>query len=416
MGTNFSWQKKTIQGITFLRLYGLFSKKSQHPPLSALPFIMAFSSLHNDHQQEQNDLIRDRFSRTISYLRLSITDRCNLRCLYCMPPANIIRHGELLSYEEMLRVVGIAVGMGMNKLRLTGGEPLVRRGIMDFIRNLTAIKGLDEIRLTTNGVLLNDKAAELRRIGIRNLNISLDSMQRDKFLRITGGDFFDQVWQSIQTACDLGFNVKINVVAMKGINDDEFLDFARLALQRPVQVRFIEFMPIGNKENWDKSRFISAGELQTLISTLGTLEPAGQGRPSVAGPMDGAGATAGQGRPGGAGSISAVPRLEGPARVYRLTTPDGRTGKVGFISPISHHFCDQCNRLRLTSEGRLRACLLHSHETDLKTLLRQGGTDVEIQEAIRETILNKPKGHTLQNDQTETGMTNCVGQMSQIGG
>jgi GTP 3',8-cyclase len=365
---------------------------------------MAFSSPQDIHQQERNELIRDRFSRTISYLRLSITDRCNLRCLYCMPPSSIIQHAELLSYEEMLRVVGIAVGMGMNKLRLTGGEPLVRRGIMDFIRNLTAIQGLDEIRLTTNGVLLNDKAAELRRIGIRNLNISLDSMQPEKFLKITGGDFFDQVWQSIQTACDLGFNVKINVVAMKGINDDEFIDFARLALQKPVQVRFIEFMPIGNKENWDKSRFISAGELQTLISTLGTLEPAGQGRPSVAGTKDGAGAT------------SSAPRLEGPARVYRLTTPDGQTGKVGFISPISHHFCDQCNRLRLTSEGRLRACLLHNHETDLKTLLRQGGTDSEIQEAIRETILNKPKGHTLQNDQTETGMTNCVGQMSQIGG
>jgi len=383
---------------------------------------MAFSSPQDIHQQERNELIRDRFSRTISYLRLSITDRCNLRCLYCMPPSSIIQHAELLSYEEMLRVVGIAVGMGMNKLRLTGGEPLVRRGIMDFIRNLTAIQGLDEIRLTTNGVLLNDKAAELRRIGIRNLNISLDSMQPEKFLKITGGDFFDQVWQSIQTACDLGFNVKINVVAMKGINDDEFIDFARLALQKPVQVRFIEFMPIGNKENWDKSRFISAGELQTLISTLGKLEPAGQGRPSVAGTKDGAGATAGQGRPSvagtkdGAGATSSAPRLEGPARVYRLTTPDGQTGKVGFISPISHHFCDQCNRLRLTSEGRLRACLLHNHETDLKTLLRQGGTDSEIQEAIRETILNKPKGHTLQNDQTETGMTNCVGQMSQIGG
>jgi cyclic pyranopterin phosphate synthase len=157
-------------------------------------------------------------------------------------------------------------------------------------------------------------------------------------------------------------------------------------------------MPIGNKENWDKSRFISAGELQTLISTLGTLEPLGQGRPSVA------------------GSTSSAPRLEGPARVYRLTTPDGQTGKVGFISPISHHFCDQCNRLRLTSEGRLRACLLHNHETDLKALLRQGGTDSEIQEAIRETILNKPKGHTMQNDQTASGLTHCVGQMSQIGG
>jgi len=332
------------------------------------------------------ELIRDQFSRTISYLRLSITDRCNLRCLYCMPPAAMVKHPELLSYEEMLRIVGIAVGMGMNKLRLTGGEPLVRKGIMDFIRSLTTIKGLEEIRLTTNGVLLHDKAAELYHAGIRNLNISLDSMKPERFLAITGGDFFDQVWRSIETACDLGFRVKINVVAMRGINDDEFLDFAELALQKPIQVRFIEFMPIGNQESWDKGRFISAEELKARISAKGTLETV----------------------PGS--------RLDGPARVYHLTTPEGKTGKVGFISPISHHFCDQCNRLRLTSEGRLRACLLHDHETDLKSLLRAGGSDGEIQAAIRQTILDKPKGHTLQNDLGGSGQVNCQGRMSQIGG
>jgi len=337
-------------------------------------------------QDAQHALIRDQFSRTISYLRLSITDRCNLRCLYCMPPSAMVKHAELLSYEEMLRIVGIAVGMGMNKLRLTGGEPLVRKGIMDFIRSLTKIKGLEDIRLTTNGVLLRDKAAELYSAGIRNLNISLDSMKPERFLAITGGDFFDQVWQSIQTACDLGFNVKINVVAMRGINDDEFLNFAELALQRPVQVRFIEFMPIGNQGSWDKGRFISAEELKTRISTKGTLETV----------------------PGS--------RLDGPARVYHLVTPEGKAGKVGFISPISHHFCDQCNRLRLTSEGRLRACLLHDHETDLKSLLRHGGADSEIQAAIRQTILDKPKGHTLQNDLEKSDRVNCQGRMSQIGG
>jgi cyclic pyranopterin phosphate synthase len=333
-----------------------------------------------------HELIRDQFSRTISYLRLSITDRCNLRCLYCMPPSAMVKHAELLSYEEMLRIVGIAVGMGMNKLRLTGGEPLVRKGIMDFIRSLTTIKGLEDIRLTTNGVLLHDKAAELYRAGIRNLNISLDSMKPERFLAITGGDFFNQVRQSIRTACDLGFNVKINVVAMKGVNDDEFIDFAELALREPIQVRFIEFMPIGNQESWDKGRFITANDLKTIISARGTLEPV----------------------PGS--------RLDGPARVYRLTTADGLTGKVGFISPISHHFCDQCNRLRLTSEGRLRACLLHDHETDLKTLLRHGATDDELQAAIRRTILDKPKGHTLQHALPGADLTNCHGRMSKIGG
>ncbi|MEK6201385.1 MAG: GTP 3',8-cyclase MoaA [Desulfobulbaceae bacterium] len=378
----------------------------------------------------------DQYSRTISYLRLSITDRCNLRCLYCMPQrgvdsSSLVKCTDLLSYEELLRIVGVAVGMGMNKLRLTGGEPLVRNGVMDFIRSLAGIKGLEDIRLTTNGVLLHEKAAELQRAGIRNLNISLDTLKPERFIEITGSDLFAQVWQGIQTACDLGFNVKLNVVAMKGINDDEFADFARLATQTPaqdglvslapgmdkerraIQVRFIEFMPIGNKESWDKRRFIAASELKEIIATLGTLEPDGQGwpgkraeseTPSVAGAIGGAGATF----PGS--------RMEGPARVYRLTLPDGQTGRVGFISPISHHFCDECNRLRLTSEGRLRACLLHDNETDLKAIVRHGGTDRDIQTAIQQTILAKPKGHTLQDDLAKPGQVNCQGHMSRIGG
>jgi len=350
----------------------------------------------------KTEQIVDQYSRTISYLRLSITDRCNLRCLYCMPQrginaSSLVKCADLLSYEELLRIVGVAVGMGMNKLRLTGGEPLIRSGVMDFIRSLAVIKGLEDIRLTTNGVLLHEKAAELYGAGIRNLNISLDTMKPKRFIEITGSDLFDQVWQGIQTACDMGFNVKLNMVAMRGINDDEFADFARLATQRPVQVRFIEFMPIGNKESWDKSRFISADELKESFSALGTLEPDDQAR-------------------GGAGASSSGSRLEGPARVYRLTTPAGKTGRIGFISPISHHFCDKCNRLRLTSEGRLRACLLHDHETDLKAVLRQGGTDHDIQAAIQQTILSKPKGHTLQDDLAGLDPINCQGQMSRIGG
>lgn len=361
-----------------------------------------------DQGKTQEQLV-DQYSRTISYLRLSITDRCNLRCLYCMPPkgidsSSLVKCLNLLSYEELLRVVTIAVDMGMNKLRLTGGEPLVRNGVMGFISSLAGLKGLEDVRLTTNGVLLHEKAAELYGAGIRNLNISLDSMKPQRFQEITGADMFDQVWQGIQTACDLGFNVKLNVVAMRGINDDEFADFARLAAHRAIQVRFIEFMPIGNKESWDKSRFISANELMGMISTLGTMEPEGYRRPGVAGTMDGAGATA----PGS--------QMEGPARVYRLTLPDGQSGRVGFISPISHHFCDKCNRLRLTSEGRLRACLLHDHETDLKAVLRQGGTDNDIRTAIQQTILSKPKGHTLQDDLATPGQVNCHGRMSRIGG
>jgi len=330
--------------------------------------------------------LQDQYARTISYLRLSITDRCNLRCLYCMPPSALVTHADLLSFEEMLRIVKVAVGMGMNKLRLTGGEPLVRKGVLDFIRSLGQIQGLEEIRLTTNGVLLHELAADLYGAGIRSLNISLDTMQPERFKSITGADLFAQVWQGIQTACALGFKIKLNVVAMRGINEDEFAEFARLATRTSMQVRFIEFMPIGNQGNWDQSRFIAASELQTIFATLGTLEHL----------------------PGS--------RLEGPARVYQLTTPDGKTGRIGFISPISHHFCDQCNRLRLTSGGRLRACLLHDHETDLKSILRSGGSDHDIAEAIRQTILNKPKGHTLQNDSSEPDQVHCRGQMSQIGG
>jgi GTP 3',8-cyclase len=369
------------------------------------PFLMDSTSKAN---MKSKQLV-DQYSRTISYLRLSITDRCNLRCLYCMPPPGIdapaiVKCADLLSYEEMLRIVTLAVGMGMNKLRLTGGEPLVRKGVMGFIRNLAKIKGLEDIRLTTNGVLLHENAAELYEAGIRNLNISLDTMKPERFLEIAGVDRFAQVWQGIQTASELGFNIKLNMVAMKGINDDEFADFARLATQRPFQVRFIEFMPIGNKESWDKARYIGTDDLKNIIAGLGTLVPEGQGRPDVEGNKDGAETT--------------LPdsRLEGPARVYRLTTPEGKSGRVGFISPISHHFCDKCNRLRLTSEGRLRACLLHDHETDLKALLRRGGTDSEIQAAIRQTILDKPKGHTLQDALAGTGRVNCQGRMSQIGG
>ncbi len=332
-----------------------------------------------------SDLI-DNFSRTISYLRLSLTDRCNLKCRYCMPEdikgeLQVLQHEDLLRYEELLRIVNIVVKMGMNKIRLTGGEPLVRKGVMDFIDALSHIDGLEEIRLTTNGVLLHEKAKGLYNAGIRKLNISLDSMRPERFKAIAGVDLFHKVWQGIETAEKIGFDVKINVVAMKGVNDDEFVDFARLAVERPFQVRFIEFMPVGNDSTWDKATYISSSDLKGIIGETGELTP-----------------LAGR-------------RMDGPARVYSLQMKSGQKGNVGFISPISHHFCDTCNRLRLTSAGRLRACLLHDREADLKSLLRNGASDKELQDLIRQTILDKPKGHTLADDQA-----NCSGQMSRIGG
>lgn len=273
----------------------------------------------------------DQFSRTISYLRLSLTDRCNLRCIYCMPgesqdndtnvkTGKFLAHSDLLSYEELIRVVRLAVKMGMNKLRLTGGEPLVRKGVLDFISQLSLLDGLEQVRLTTNGVLLAEYAEKLYAGGIRHINVSLDTLQSEKFQKITGKDHFAKVWDGLMEAKRLGFRIKINVVAMKGVNDDEFMDFGKLALEQPFKVRFIEFMPVGEKNSWQKDQFIRAEEIKELISELGVLTPFNN-------------------RHG-----------EGPARMFDLESPDKKVGAVGFISPISHHFCDQCNRLRLTSE------------------------------------------------------------------
>jgi GTP 3',8-cyclase len=337
----------------------------------------------------------DQFSRTISYLRLSITDRCNLRCMYCLPnnsnetdshlkTIEVLQHQDLLTYEELLRFVTVAVSMGMIKVRLTGGEPLIRRGVMDFIRNLHIIEGLEQIRLTTNGVLLLEKAEALYQAGIRHLNISLDSLRPERFARITGRDLFHQVWQGILRARELGFYVKLNVVAMRGINDDEFRDFAELALSKPIQVRFIEFMPVGEQSGWNKKLYISTTDIQSIISQSSELTP-----------------RKGQ-------------RSEGPARVFRVTDSKGRQGSIGFISPISHHFCDSCNRLRLTSEGRLRSCLLNDRETDIREILRNDCTDDALRSAIRTAILDKQKGHTIQGSLEE--IPQAHGRMSRIGG
>lgn len=300
--------------------------------------------------------------------------------------AKFLRHADLLSYEELLRIVRLAVSLGMNKIRLTGGEPLVRSGILDFIHELSMIDGLDQVRLTTNGVLLADYAEKLFAEGVRYINVSLDTLQPEKFKKITGKDHYHKVWDGLLAAKKAGFKIKLNVVAMKGVNDDEFQDFSRLALEQPFQVRFIEFMPVGEKNSWHKEQFIRADEIKALLAEVGTLTPHQKSHGT------------------------------GPARMYQLESRDGRTGEVGFISPISHHFCDQCNRLRLTSEGKLRSCLLNDNETDLKSLLREGGSDQEIAKSIKKTILNKPQGHTLQQDTTIAEKSSCGGRMSRIGG
>jgi len=324
----------------------------------------------------------DNNHRVINYLRLSVTDRCNLRCIYCMPEEGIrfIPHGEIITYEEMLHIVRLCVQKGIRKVRLTGGEPLVRKGFIGFLERLCVIEGLEEISLTTNGVLLKTFAADIRNCGICRINVSLDSLKPERFFRITGRDCFERVHEGLEEAEQVGFNpIKINVVAMKGVNDDEILDFARLTLEKSYHIRFIEIMPIGEKDTWPAEKFISAQEIQKKIETLGVLHPVGHNL------------------------------LDGPAERFAL---EGAKGEVGFIGALSNHFCENCNRLRLTADGHLRGCLFSDEETDIKTPLREGKGDSRLLNIIRDTILNKPRDHGL----LPYSPRKCVRTMHSIGG
>jgi len=293
---------------------------------------------------------------------------------------DFVPHKEILSYEEMLRLVKISVKAGIRKVRLTGGEPLVRKGFIPFLEKLSAIENLMEISLTTNGVLLKELASDIKRCGICRINVSLDSLDPHKFLRITGRDYFHRVLDGIEEADRLGFHpIKINVVAMRGINDDEILDFGRLTLTKPYHVRFIEFMPIGKNNTWTNDRFISADEIMNTLGTLGELEALDRNS------------------------------LDGPAQRYRLR---GAKGEIGLIGAISNHFCDQCNRLRLTAEGHLRGCLFSDKEIDIKTPLRQGRGEDVLLDLVKLAIDKKPKGHGL----VQADPKKCVRHMSSIGG
>jgi GTP 3',8-cyclase len=280
-------------------------------------------------------------SRQINYLRISITDRCNLRCVYCtywqewekQPPAEILR------YEELLRLAAVAAEAGIRKIRITGGEPLVRRGLVGFLQELKRLPGIDQVCLTTNGVLLRELAPDLYNAGVHHLNVSLDTLKRDRYRRITGSDNLPAVMAGLQQAVSLGFHpLKINCVVLRGINDDEVLDIARLAREHPFQVRFIELMPT-TSQTWWQRHFLPMAEVRRRLEVLGPLEPLIRE------------ATA------------------GPARNFRVP---GFQGELGFISPMSEHHCRTCNRLRLTADGKLRPCLLAASELDLKGHMRLG--------------------------------------------
>jgi len=329
----------------------------------------------------------DKHNREINYLRISITDRCNLRCVYCMPKEGIsfMGHDDILRYEEMLRIVRIAVQTGITKVRVTGGEPLVRRGIVEFLSSLTEMEGLRDISLTTNGVLLEECAERVFDAGVRRINISLDSLLPDRYRDITRGGDLNKVIRGIRKAQQTGFSpIKINVVAIKGFNDDEILDFAKLTVDRPYQVRFIELMPIGAITMENGRGYLSNDEIIRRITAFSPLEPAGA-------------------KPG---------TMDGPAQLY---TMKGAQGQIGFISAMSHGFCNSCNRLRLTADGHLRACLLADEPTvDLKTPLLAGCTDTELEALIRDLINRKPDSYTI--DCHRSHRRKCVTNMSFIGG
>ncbi|MFC1912866.1 GTP 3',8-cyclase MoaA [Chloroflexota bacterium] len=309
--------------------------------------------------------LSDSFQRPIDYLRISVTDRCDFRCIYCMPPDGIcpLAHDDILSYEEIRVIVQAAAELGIKKVRLTGGEPLVRLGLAQLIEMLAQIEAIDDISLTTNGTLLGRYAAELKQAGLRRVNVSLDTLKPDRFKDITRSSYdLNDVLKSMEIARTVGLNpVKINMVVLAGINDDELLDFARRTIDEEWHVRFIELM-LSAGAGTSASQFVSVSEMRKRLETLGELEPCSPGVGN------------------------------GPAKYFCL--PHAK-GTIGFITPISEHFCIHCNRLRLTADGKLRLCLLSDEEIDLRQPLRSGISPAGLKRLIEEAVARKPLRHSL---------------------
>jgi GTP 3',8-cyclase len=292
----------------------------------------------------------------------------------------LIPHEEILSYEEILRIVRVFAEEGISKVRLTGGEPLVRKGIADFIFRLSQIEGIEDLSLTTNGILLKELAQDLKRAGLKRINISLDSLRRERFYQITRKDEYERVLEGIEEALRVGLSpVKINMVAIKGLNDDEIESFAQLTLHLPLTVRYIEYMPSGNGEEWKESDILTIPQIKSRLGNIGELIPI---------PSD---------------------RWDGPARRFRI---EGAIGEIGLIGPVSSHFCDDCNRLRLTPDGKIRTCLFSDEEIDVKELLRKGGSDLDLKERLLVALRIKPERHHINTYQFKK----CQRNMSAIGG
>lgn len=312
----------------------------------------------------------DPYGRTIDYLRISITDRCNLECFYCTPfgGRSLLSHTEILSYEEIVRAAKAAVFAGISKIRITGGEPLQRRGMVKLCRMLSDIDGIESLAVTTNGILLKELAGPLFEAGVRRINVSLDTLKPKQFKKITGGDLLYRVIEGIEASERIGLNpIKINTVVMRGINDDEIKDLAGLTLKKPYHVRFIELMPTqGHSMEHHHSLFVPIDEVIARVKTMGKLQ------------------------------LETQSEAFGPAKLCSFPKAPGR---IGFIAPMSCHFCRSCNRLRLTADGKIRNCLFSENETDIKKTLRSEASLENLAKIFRYAARSKPRRHHL-NDTT----------------
>jgi cyclic pyranopterin phosphate synthase len=326
--------------------------------------------------------LRDGHGRDIGDLRVSVTDRCNFRCQYCMPAEGLpwLERTEILTFEEITRLVSLFAEMGVRDVRLTGGEPLVRRDFPVLAGMIAAIEGVDDLSITTNGFLLARDAEKLVRAGINRFNVSVDSLQRDRFYELTRRDALDKVLRGLEILAGFpeAHPIKVNAVAMRGFTEQEALPFAEFARAHPYEVRFIEFMPLDADHSWTPDSVLSGDEIRAAIGAVHPLEP--------------------------------EPReAHATARVYRFR--DGK-GRIGFINPVSEPFCGDCNRIRLTADGRLRTCLFSLNETDLRTPLRDGSSDAEIERIVRDAVWRKELKHRV----NEPGFVQPARSMSAIGG
>lgn len=329
-----------------------------------------------------NGSLIDGFSRPITYLRISVTDKCNLRCVYCMPEAGLpwLRREEILSYEELAAIVEAAASVGVRRIRLTGGEPLVRRDLSRLVALIAAVPGIEDIALSTNGLLLEAQLSELMAAGLRRINVSLDTLRADRFEEIARRPGLAAVLRALDAAAAAGLApIKLNCVVMRGRNDDELADFAELTRERPIFVRFIEVMPVHENLGLQRDAYVSSDEILERISRNESLRP-------VVGPAG-----------------------NGPARYFAFP---GAAGAVGVISPLSHEYCGSCNRVRLTADGRLRLCLFGDHALDLRAPLRAGATTPQIAQLLRSAMLIKPERHHLRLGETASRMR----AFSEIGG